>query len=107
MKTLKVYGWQAFQPACPPAGNGSKQTRQICAASSQREVARIVGVRSVSSLFNLTETGNAGECKAAMLQPRTVLWQPIDIRYAYRHIWFTVDATREQVAAQLAVIPPT
>jgi hypothetical protein len=107
MKPLKVYGWQSFQRACVPASNGSKQTRQICAASSKAEAARIAGVKSVRTLFNLTETGNAGECRAAMLQPRTVLWQPIDARQRHKDIWFTVDTTREQVAAALAAVPLT
>lgn len=74
--TLRVYGWQGYRAGL---GRGvHNQTREICAAASKAEVARIVGVKSPRKLFNLEETGNAEECAAARAQPGRVLWRGLD-----------------------------
>lgn len=77
-RPLRVYGWQGHRYECPAAANGSHQTREICAARSQVEVARCAGVKSPRQLFNLTETGNALELEIALRQPGVVFWRPID-----------------------------
>lgn len=74
--TLRVYGWQSCRPG---VGLGvHNQTREICAAQSKAEVARIVGVRAPRLLFNLGETGNDEERAAALAQPGRVLWRGLD-----------------------------
>lgn len=80
MKPLKVYGWQGWRLAAPREANGSHQTREICAARSMAEVARIAGQRSPRSLFNLCETGNDEECAAALANPGVILWRGLDRR---------------------------
>lgn len=71
--TLKVYGWEGMR--APLSRN---QTREIVAARSKAEVARIVGEKYPSNLFNLAETGNEGEIQKAMSEPGTVFWRPLD-----------------------------
>ena len=77
-RTLKVYGWQSFRRECDPAPNGSRQTREICAAHSMAEVARIAGVNRPQQLFNLGETGNKEELAAATASPGTIFWRPLN-----------------------------
>lgn len=72
---LKVYGWQAHRSECKVVHS---QTREIVAATSKTEVARIVGVKSPSYLWNLGETGNTAEVAIAMADPGVVFWKPID-----------------------------
>lgn len=76
-RKLRVYGWQSFRNECR---TNHRQTREICAASSMAEVARIVGENSPKKLFNLGETGNAHEMRTALAKPRTVFWQPYHSR---------------------------
>jgi hypothetical protein len=73
MKALKVYGWQDHRCECKPR----TQTREICAAHSMAEVARIAGYRRASQMFNLCETGNDFEIKTAMAKPGAVFWRSI------------------------------
>lgn len=81
---LKVYGWQGWRNECPAAPNGGRQTREICAAKSGAEVARIMGVSSPARLFNFCETGNSREIEIALRSPGTVFWRPInDLSYSY------------------------
>lgn len=73
---LKVYGW-LFHRA--EAKNNSQQTREICAATSMREVGRITG-QKVSNLFNLCETGNDEELRVALAEPGIIFWRELDSR---------------------------
>lgn len=75
---LKVYGFQGWRWECPPEPNGSRATREICAAPSKAAVARATGHKSPRSIFNLTETGNASERHIALSQPGAVFWRPLD-----------------------------
>ena len=79
---LKVYRWTGARRECPRAPNGSRQTRELCAAHSKAELARIVGVKSSHSpeLWNLSETGNDGDIAIAMAEPGVVFWRPLDFR---------------------------
>ena len=78
MRKLKVYGWTSFRHECRPAPNGSHQTREIVAAHSQAETARLSGHRRPSQMWYLCETGNANEIETAMSKPGTVFWHPLD-----------------------------
>jgi hypothetical protein len=77
---LKVYGWQSMRYECK---GPHRQTREIVAAKSKAEVARIVGVKSPQALFNLGETHNALELSVALANPGVVFWAPINDRAAY------------------------
>ncbi len=76
-RPLKVYGWQSFRNDRRIEHNGHWQTREICAAFSKAEVARIVGVKSVSALHNICETGNDKEVALATAKPHTVFFTAI------------------------------
>lgn len=73
---LKVYGWDSFRHPTPTS---RVQTREIVAAKSMEEVARIVGVKSPKSL-DLCETGNEEEIRVAMAEPGVIFWQNINAR---------------------------
>jgi hypothetical protein len=79
-RKLKTYGWVGSRLECPPAPNGNRQTREICAAHSQAELARIAGVKRPSNLWNLCETGNKEEVVKVLSEPLTVFWRPLDKR---------------------------
>jgi hypothetical protein len=83
-KKLKVYGWTGYRIE---AGNGTHrhQTREICAAYSMAEVARIAGVNRASQLFCLCETGNAKEIERATGKPGVIFWTELD--HPARHTW--------------------
>jgi hypothetical protein len=85
-----VYGWQGHRSHCPPAANGGKQTREICAARSKVEVARIAGVTGSWKLFKLCETGNAREIELAMASPGAILWAPLDDSFRANALWVRV-----------------
>lgn len=70
---MKVYGWQYIRRECQ-----THTTREIVAAKSMAEVARIVGVKRPSQLFNLCDTGSEKEIQIAMSKPGVVFWKPID-----------------------------
>jgi len=72
---VKVYGWQNFR-------NG-KQTREVVAASSKAQVARIVGETGPWKLFNLGETWNKLENETAMSKPGAVFYQDINGRHPF------------------------
>lgn len=74
----KVYGWQGYRSECPPAPNGSQQTREICAATSMNKLCEILGCKK-SELMNLGETGNEQEIRLAMKEPGVVLWRSINV----------------------------
>jgi len=78
MRKLKVYGWQGYRSECHPRPNGSRQTREICAATSQAKVAELAGVKRPYQLFNLCETGNAKELATALREPFQIFWHPLD-----------------------------
>jgi len=80
-RKLRVYVWEGVRGECP---THSPMTREIVAATSQVEAARIAGVRSPRQLFNLCETGNADELATARAEPATVFWRPLD---AYGDVW--------------------
>lgn len=79
-RALKVYGWQGYRSECPPQQNGGHQTREIVAATSQRDAARLAEARGPWQLFNLCETGNTTECRLAQKTPGVVFWRSIDDR---------------------------
>lgn len=78
-RPLRVFGWQGTRFECPPAPNGSRQTREIVAAKSAAAAARAAGRDRPAQLFNFCETGNAAEIRAARGRPGVVLWRPIDL----------------------------
>ena len=78
MRKLKVYGWQGWRNECRPAANGSRATREICAAPSAAAVARAAGVSTPARLWCLCETGNTQEVETAMRYPGIILWRPLD-----------------------------
>jgi hypothetical protein len=74
MSALKVYGWSSF--------SGRTQTREIAAAHSLAEVARLAGYRRPTQLFQLGVTANGPEVAQAMEHPGVVFWRPLDERSA-------------------------
>ena len=80
MRRLKVYGWLGWRNECEPAANGNHQTREIVAATSLKEAARIVGEKGPWALNCVCETGNPEEVTLAMSKPGTVFWQPLQHR---------------------------
>ena len=70
----KVYGWQGHR-------KGAVQTREIVAARSKAEAARLAGYRRPGEMFNLTTTGNAVEIAVAMYYSKRgcVCWRPLDV----------------------------
>lgn len=71
---IKVYGWMGYRVNCPPALNGSCQTREICATTSMKRLCEILGCKK-SELLNLTETGNDDECRIALASPGVIFWR--------------------------------
>ena len=69
---LQVYGWVSFR--------GRTQSREVVAAHSLAEVARLAGYKRPSQLFNLSPTGNGPETAAAMSEPGVIFWHPLDER---------------------------
>lgn len=82
MSAIKVYGWQSFRRECPTIG---RQTREIVAARSKKEAARLAGYARPSQMFNLCETGNPKEIEVAMSEPGAVFWEPL----SYSNVTFT------------------
>lgn len=74
-KKLKVYGWSGFRSEAPGYHH---QTREIVAATSKAEVARIVGDKSPRKLVNLSETRNPKEVAVAMSRPGVVFWRGLN-----------------------------
>lgn len=72
---LKVYGWRDFRRECPPAPNGSRQTREIMAARSKAEVKRMFPRVPMSEI---TETGNKLEVTTALAKPGAVFWRSLN-----------------------------
>lgn len=89
MAKLKVYGFRGYRVECPAAPSGSRQTREIVATTSKTK-ARSLGEWS-TSLSEICETGNAGEIAAAMAEPGTVFWSPIN---AYPPVWTKAASRR-------------
>lgn len=83
-RKLKVYGWTGIRQECPPAANGSRQTREVVATTSKKEAARLVDPERSwmrPSLSEIGETGNAEEIEMAMAEPGVVFWCPLDASY--------------------------
>jgi hypothetical protein len=78
MRKTKVYGWNGYRSECPPALNGSCQTREICATTSIKRLCEILGCMK-SELLCLSETSNTQECRLAMAAPGAVFWRPNSI----------------------------
>lgn len=77
---MRVYGWTGWRNACPPAANGSRQTREIMTFRFLSEVMRASG-KSRSTLNNYGgETGNPEEIVLANAHPGQVIWRPLDYR---------------------------
>jgi hypothetical protein len=79
---LKVYGWGGYRPE---SKNSHHQTREIVAAQSKAEVARIVGVTSPARLWNLSRTWNGREILIALEEPGVVFWKDLDDYSAEPH----------------------
>lgn len=93
-RSVKVYGWYGHRRECPPAANGSRQTREIVAASSIAGAMRLTGERR-SNLWDICETGNQHEIETAMAEPGVVFWKPL---YNYKSGGWT--AVRPATPAQ-------
>lgn len=74
-KKLKVYGWTGFRRESNPSHNGNPQTREIMAAKSKGEVARIL---SSKGKVEITETEDAGEIQLATHMPGIIFWKPLN-----------------------------
>ncbi len=74
MRQLRVFGWSGFRSACPTP---HRQTREIVAATSKAEVARLAGFRYPRELPNLSETRNENEIAQALRAPRVIFWKPL------------------------------
>lgn len=73
---LKVYGWIAIRRDLKPVhDHWQPQSRDICAAHSKAECARIAGVRGPWQLWNLAETGNPEEVALAMAKPGVIFYR--------------------------------
>jgi len=77
-RKLKVFGWQGRRLECPRAPNGDCSTREIVAAKFASEAARLAGYDRPAQMFNLCETGNAGEIAKALSEPGVIFWGPLD-----------------------------
>ena len=75
-RELRVYGTTSFRSACPPAANGSRQTREIIAAHSKTEAKRLAGWRI--GLSEICETNNDAELALARAEPGMVFWSPLN-----------------------------
>jgi hypothetical protein len=76
-KEMKVFAWQSFRQEAQNRGQHGSQTREICATVSKAELGRITGKRP-AALFCLGVTANDIEVAAALANPHTVLWAPLD-----------------------------
>jgi len=75
-RPLKVYGVLGWRVGCPAAPNGNRQTREVVAARSKAEAARLLGC-SLHWLNSYgSETWNDRELVVAMASPGTVFWRP-------------------------------
>lgn len=77
-RKLKVYGWIGWRNEAKPMANGSHQTREVMATTSMAVVARALGKKRPSQVFNLCETGNDGECAVALAEPGVIFWRALD-----------------------------
>mgnify|MGYP007069486498 CR=1 FL=1 len=75
MRALKVYRWQSFRTECPTY---HRQTKEVVAARSKAEAARLAGFDRPSQMFNFAEACSDLEIKVAMQSPGTVYWTPIN-----------------------------
>lgn len=87
---LKVYGWTGMRPECPPTANGGKQTREVVAATSKKEAARLCDperpwMRPRTS--EIDETGNEEEIRMTLAEPGVVFWCPLDSSYRADPEW--------------------
>ncbi len=68
-RKLKVYGWPHYGSI-----NGDRKDRAIMAAPSGAAVARALGMKTASQVFNLSETGNDDDIATALAQPGKILY---------------------------------
>lgn len=78
-RKLKVYGWIRSRHDCPPAANGSRQSREIMCAPSMAAVRRACGYKP-SDTWNICETGNDVEVAVASAEPLVLFWSPLDCK---------------------------
>ena len=71
-RALKVYGWTSAYIQGAQKDQFNQDFRVIVAATSQAEVARIVGKKGPYALWCLCATGNDGEIAKAMSKPGAV-----------------------------------
>jgi hypothetical protein len=72
---LKVYSWQGYRASASRASaSGSGATREIVAAKSKADAARLAGEDHPRRMFNLHETGNDVEIQVALARPGVVHW---------------------------------
>jgi len=77
---LHVYGWRGLRLEGTPSLTGAHQTREIVAARSQFEAARLAGATGPGRLVEFAETRNYLECKKAKERPGIVFWSPCHMR---------------------------
>lgn len=75
MRSLKVYGWVGFRTR--KEGHAG-QTREIVAAKSMAEAARVAGIKPHYLRTYGCETGNPEELRVALADPGVVYWRPLD-----------------------------
>jgi hypothetical protein len=78
MRRLKVYGWLGMRSEAVTERNHHGQTREIVAAHSLAEVARITGLSRYTLSSYGGETGNKQEIELAMSKPGTMFWKPVN-----------------------------
>ena len=84
MRKLRVYGWVGSRREAGP----QLQTREICAARSQVEVARIAGQAGKPwRLWNLCETRNEEEVAVATASPGIIFWVPSVEQFRSNRRW--------------------
>lgn len=79
-RPLKVYGVMNFRQECPVSPNRGRQTRDVVAARSIAEAARLIGVSDRFMRVYGSETGNDVEVEICMADPGVVFWRPINDR---------------------------
>lgn len=69
MRTLTVYGWTGYREGA--------QTREIVAACSKAEVARLAGYARPTQMQSLEATANEGEMLQALGEAGTIYHRPL------------------------------
>lgn len=82
---LKVYGWTGYK-----ISPGSRQSRNIIAATSVAEVLRLAGIKRSEWAWSGGVTANPEDVRQAMSRPGVMFWRPLDDRDA---AWNAVEPT--------------